>query len=627
MSRISKRRALPAIGALVSLTATSLAAAGLTVGDASAHPAPTSFQGAAAFQISAEAPIYAITQEGLTQDQATALADRAGVKAALGKDGSFSYVDSRRFAKVPSTIGAKGRDEDGHPTVARKVNFTALKAIETFNEDKALGLARELLDDPAGFDMSPEVSHTRVDLAGRGGKTLAGYNLDTTVVERLSLNQAPVVGPGSRSRISFAGDGSVIALTESLRNVEQAGFVGIISAADALQACQSLYGARVEQGTPELVYYAPRLTGQGKGTVEFLLPHYACQPKSTHDDAISDIAGRLVPAAPALTPTADLQIFRDGTSMSGKVSVEGGTAPYSIKWSSSSTRLLRSGETVSYKISSRGRARTEFLTATITDANGIVTAASAAVAPTSSEASSAGYGGAGGSFGSVGIEQTVDEWQCAQDSAIGFRNEMNAHSQSVNFDWRGANAWERDFHKTSTGGNDSNYVDAVDAQWYTGHGNPGGFTFKSAIDDTSIVPGDARWGDNFNLEWMQLESCQVLADTNGFNDYFGRWAPAFDGLHVLNGFHTNAQCVGGGTGGRFAHYLFPDWWRGPLTISQAWAAMANDLEPSGTRWRSISPAASGWVHNLDDHYWGQGSTGPDIPASQRIGFIAISGVV
>jgi hypothetical protein len=33
------------------------------------------------------------------------------------------------------------------------------------------------------------------------------------------------------------------------------------------------------------------------------------------------------------------------------------------------------------------------------------------------------------------------------------------------------------------------------------------------------------------------------------------------------------------------------------------------------------------VHNLNDRYWGQGSTGPDIPASQRIGFIAISGVV
>ena len=147
------------------------------------------------------------------------------------------------------------------------------------------------------------------------------------------------------------------------------------------------------------------------------------------------------------------------------------------------------------------------------------------------------------------------------------------------------------------------------------------------MPDGSIVPSDARWGDNFNLEWMQLESCQVLRDTNGHADYFGRWAPAFDGLHLLNGFDTNATCVGGGTGGRFASYLFPTFWRGALSVSQAWSAMANDLEPGGTKWRSISPMGPGGSFNLNDRYWGQGTTGPDIPASVRTGFISISGTV
>ena len=41
------------------------------------------------------------------------------------------------------------------------------------------------------------------------------------------------------------------------------------------------------------------------------------------------------------------------------------------------------------------------------------------------------------------------------------------------------------------------------------------------------------------------------------NDYFSRWGGTINGLHMLNGFHTNAHCVGGGTGGRFADYLFP----------------------------------------------------------------------
>ena len=91
-----------------------------------------------------------------------------------------------------------------------------------------------------------------------------------------------------------------------------------------------------------------------------------------------------------------------------------------------------------------------------------------------------------------------------------------------------------------------------------------------------------RWGDNYDLEWMQLESCQVLRDTNGANDYFARWAPAFDGLHLLNGFDTNANCVPGGTGRRFAEYLFPRSFLfvtfPALTVQQAWRQMATDLE-------------------------------------------------
>lgn len=65
---------------------------------------------------------------------------------------------------------------------------------------------------------------------------------------------------------------------------------------------------------------------------------------------------------------------------------------------------------------------------------------------------------------SVGIENTLDEGQCAQDSAKGFRNVMAGKGQSVKFDWRTTNPWERDFNKSSAGGNDDKYVDSVDAQ-------------------------------------------------------------------------------------------------------------------------------------------------------------------
>ena len=119
---------------------------------------------------------------------------------------------------------------------------------------------------------------------------------------------------------------------------------------------------------------------------------------------------------------------------------------------------------------------------------------------------------------------------------------------------------------------------------------------------------------------MQLESCQVLRDTNGTHNYFGRWGGAVDGLHMLNGFHTNAYCVGGGTGGTFASYLFPRqilWWTLPaLTVRNAWAQMAIDKEPSGVVYRSMGNIAPGGVTNIGDFFWGQGPTGPDIPVGR-----------
>ena len=99
-----------------------------------------------------------------------------------------------------------------------------------------------------------------------------------------------------------------------------------------------------------------------------------------------------------------------------------------------------------------------------------------------------------------------------------------------------------------------------------------------------------------------------------------------------NGFDTNAYCIGGGTGADFAQYLFPKTFLGfvirpALTVRQAWASMAVDKEPSGVRYRSMGPIGSGWVTNMSDHFWGQGTTGPDIPKAGRWGMWAISGTV
>jgi hypothetical protein len=364
------------------------------------------------------------------------------------------------------------------------------------------------------------------------------------------------------------------------------------------------------------------------GQVKDIYPSYTCNPSAARGTQ----AHRQIPAVAGVAPKAVIKASRIGQAITASASVSGGTAPYSLSWSSSSTALARAtAAKIAYTRKPRGKYTGETVTLQITDANGIASTASVAL-PVNGSASAQSQPGGGG-FGilavgptDVGIEQTVDEWQCAQDSAIGFKAQMAAHAIPSAFDWRGYSAFEKDFKDVTKSGWDTTYVDNVDAQWYTGHGWPGGFTFKSSVDDTSIVPGDARWGDR-DLEWLQLESCQVLADTNGKWDYFSRWGGTMNGLHMLNGFHTNAYCIGGGTGGRFAQYLFPDWYRGPLTVRNAWAQMSIDKEPSGVVYRSMGNIAAGGVTNIGDYFWGQGSTGPDIRLANRIGMWSITGTV
>jgi hypothetical protein len=53
--------------------------------------------------------------------------------------------------------------------------------------------------------------------------------------------------------------------------------------------------------------------------------------------------------------------------------------------------------------------------------------------------------------------------------------------------------------------------------------------------------------------------------------------------------------------------------------------MAIDKEPSGRVYRSMGNIAAGGVTNINDYFWGQGTTGPDISKASRTGMWAISG--
>ena len=571
------------------------------------------------------ATIYDVVQEGLTQDQAKRLNAAYGIEGALQPDGSFLYA-SPEFAKVPQKTVATGKDESGRSTTSQALDVDALKRLRAPSEDTVLKRVPIFMD-VVGVDgdvkAAPTVANTELDVADANGRPTASYKLDTSVSFDQTLGGLPLSGPGAKLRVAFGPDGKPTQIMAATRRLEPGATVAIIAVDEAAKGCAALYGDKVRQGTPTLGYHAPAL-----GSAKQIFPVYTCNPVG--GDAQQ--ANLLLPAVKGSAPAATFEAALGDGSVRGIATATGGTAPYRFKWSSSTTVIEKNeGAAVDYFRDSRDKLVGEALTLTVTDANGLTSTATASFAGDGSVKGESIPGGGG--FGKlaigpvdVGVAQTVDEWQCAQDSGYGFRNAMASRGIATAFAWHGMSAWEEDFKKASAGGTDSTYADNVDATWYTGHGGPNGFTFKNnAHDDGAINPADADWG-NGDLEWLQLESCQVLKDTNGSMDQLARWGGAINGLHMMNGFHTNAICVDGGTGRTFAQLLFPQLGLPAFPVRNAWALMAAIKEPSGIRYRSIGNVGAGGVTNIGDYFWGQGPTGPDITKAARTGMWSLSGV-
>jgi hypothetical protein len=576
------------------------------------------------------AVIYDVVQEGLTPEQMKRIDASFGVEREMKesgeKGGTYDYVGAD-FAAIPQKTVAQGKDEAGRPTVSQALDVDALRRLRALPADAALKRAAALPDlVGVGGDLraAPSVGNTELETSDNDGRRTGKYALDTSISYAFALNGLPVSGPGAKLRIAFAGDGSVTQLNSALRQVKAGETVPVISPEEAAKGCAALYPDDVRQGTPTLGYHFPEL-----GTAQRILPVYTCSPLGGDGTQ----ANLLLPAVRDSAPTGGIQaLLLDGSVRATATEIKGGTAPYRLKWSSSSTVLERTeGTEIAYKRAPRdGKLAGERLTLEITDANGLtgratVTFAGDGEAKAESVPGGGGYGELAIGPTDVGVEQTVDEWQCANDSGTGFRQVMNAHGINSAFNFFGTNAWERDFKKGSLGGTDSTYVDNVDAVFYTGHGGPNGFSFKDTThDDGGIGPSDADWG-NGDLEWLNLESCQVLRDTNGNMDQLTRWGGTVNGLHMINGYHTNARCVDGGTGRLFAQLLLGDWFLPAMPVRNAWAVMAITKQPSGRRYRSIGNIGAGGVTNVGDYFWGEGPTGPDITKAARTGMWSLSG--
>jgi Family of unknown function (DUF6345) len=583
-----------------------------------------------------ELPAFDVVQAGLSSDQAARLGAAFGVDVAFA-DGSVRYV-SKSFGDVPMKAGVvTGKDEDGNRTVGHSFDLGAIRKLKPVTNKDALTLVRRAFDQadvPLPDGAQPTVGHTTLHVKQKKGGSFSAQ-IATSVRYQLRLAGYPLIGPGADIGVTLDDQGTVTDMRESAYIVQQGATVALIPAVHALAQCKSQYprGSRVSLG---LVYFAPELGGR----VSQLLPWYECSGKTPQGAAL---VSALVPAVQNATPTVAIETaLGQGGSVSARVHITGGRAPYAVQWLDSRSDLApsrSSGRSVDFRVSGSG-ARTDHLMVLVTDSNGMTGQAATDVRVRTRGPRSAtlrGFGVTPASVGrlDVGAELNVTQWNCVQQSAAGFQSEFSSHGIPIAFRWLAPNAWERDFRDTATkGGDDANYVDNVDLAWYTGHGNPGGFTFdNSAHDDGSIVPTDARWGDR-DLEWLQLESCNVLQFTDGSGTpIWSRWSQTFDGLHMLNGFQTTAECVdvSGGTSGRFSDWLlgrnFGLFTLPPLKVRQAWAMMALDLEPSGRQYVSMGVFGQGGVTDYDDYFWGLGPVGPDIPKSQITGYWWLVGTV
>lgn len=564
-------------------------------------------------------PVYAVTQEGLTRAEAQQLADAFGIPNRRQDDGSFDHTGDG-FQDVPSTAGATGVDEDGQRTVDDVVDLAAVDKIQPMSDRDALARGAQLVR-LAGLTedltATPEISHSDLSITDRSGRALLDQPLDTTVIYRLGLRGLPVTGAGARLRVTFGPDGTTTQLSHALRKLMRAGDVSVISVDAATKACAALSAPDVRQERPTLGYEFPTLTGDG--SVRTIFPQYTCH--SVGPDG--RIADRLVPAVPDSGPSATFTASVRDEWVTATAKPSGGTAPYTFRWSSSSTTLSE-GESgaadLTFQRRPRGTDPTERLVLQITDANGLTATGTVDIGgPDTKEGVTVPGGGSFGTFATGGIEIPVNDGSGCEAASVasanGFSSALTSHGASIKFDFRGNTAWESDFKDPSRpGGNDSAYVDKVDIAWYSGHGNPNGFTFNTNQTDKKITPADALWGPN--LEWLNLQSCNVLQDVNGTKDYITRWGPTFKGLHMINGFHTGAGCVTPGLGGAFASRLFPGSHGSAMKVRKAWAAAIIARDP-GKTYRTVGAAkyasGPGFIDStMNDYFWGQGSTSPDI---------------
>ena len=639
-------------------------------------------------------PVYRVVRTGIQESEARQLAEKLRIpaKELVWRDGVASFVDRDKYLAVPTVAidapaivarltEATTNHHPAIPITVTGIDYQALDRHVPFPADEALKSATNALE-TVGLTPSsarPIVGHsefTTVGIDADGAEENQRQTLlDTHVRYRFTVDGYPLVGPGAQIQISFGAEGNVTRLIHSTRTIEPGALVQIISA-DAMRArlvCEVPHGAEVDV---RLVYFAPSLHNALNAAPDWhpseIIPWYAVtvtrsviHPGRGTEQRLTSRT-RLFPATDdaRFVPSVVLKaIAGEGSRVEARARAIGGMPPYSFLWAGSSPETSsHRGDTTSYEavtrdlreiIPAHSLRRTEHLSVTVVDANGVsaqaITSLAVNARPAPDTHNSVTYG----------CESPNDPGAWSGDR-IAWQHAMSTlGGGSERFCWMADSSWPGDYiepadpdtlnpHPWING--DADYrnwgINTANIVFYIGDSNPelfaemfpgaapsdyntaAGATVWAPTHTTTVqigsqgynVPYAGAWGaphPNDRLQWLAMYACNLLESDASAPSPWLRWGPAFNGLHSLLAFHTealdsNSFCFDFPLG--FLGFLFLP----PQTIVQSWLNAAN-AAGIGT------PAAMGPIFNIDvlgitfgvsnygDYYWGKGSVGPTIP--------------
>jgi hypothetical protein len=149
------------------------------------------------------------------------------------------------------------------------------------------------------------------------------------------------------------------------------------------------------------------------------------------------------------------------------------------------------------------------------------------------------------------------------------------------------------------------------------------------------VPYAGSWGaphPNDRLQWLPMYACNLLENDASASSPWLSWGQAFNGLHSVLAFDTEAgdsnpfvsDFVLGFLGFQILFITFE-----PQTIVQSWlsAASATDIGTAAAMgpMTNVDVGVTLGVCNYDDYYWGRGPVGPTIPRNMIHGWWYIQG--